>query len=510
MKRTFLDRLIGIFSPKLELERQRYRLAGDVTRAYDAASLLKTSDWSGAGRSSANSETRSALSTVRDRSRDLVRNDAYAAKAINVIVNNTIGAGIEVKIKGRNKSQEKTLAAKWKEWAETTNCDFDGRYNFKGMQAAAMRSIVESGEVLGKEEINGSYLSIQLLEPDFINPNMSNNIDNVQGIWLDKKSRAMAYELYNSHPGDFRSYDLKSIRVPANQIIHAYRVDRIGQVRGMPWSAPVLNIHKDFADYQNATLIRQKVAACFTAFITEKDGDSLVDKDLLKARREAENSLEPATIRYLSSGQTVTFANPPGVDQYDPFARQELRRMAAGWGISFEGLTGDYSQVSFASGRMGHLEMQRNIDYWRWQMFIPKFCEPVFNVFLKWCRIQGIDVTGVTADWTPPAREMINPTEEITALRAEVRAGFKSLPEAIRERGLNPQTVLEETIEFNQKLDEAKLIFDTDPRRVTQQGIFQLATGEPSPEDDANKDNNDQNNKDDSANANSSGTKSGQ
>lgn len=487
MKRTVLDRFIDFFSPKSEYDRLRFRRANELIRNYEAANLYATSDWSTASRTSANAETRIALLTVRDRSRDLVRNNGYAARAIDVIVNNTVGAGIQLKIDGRTKTQTKRLTDLWKQWAETTNCDFNGKYNFYGMQAAVMRSIVEGGEIVARKLVAQGMNKIQVMEGDFINPNFSNNIDNIQGIWIDPKTyKILAYELYLSHPGDWRAYQVKSIYVPADQIIHAYRIDRIGQYRGMPWLSPVMNALKDFADYQNATLIRQKVAACFTAFVTEKDTDILLDQTTLKNQRAVENSLEPGTMRYLSQGQDIKFANPPGVDQYDPFSRQTLRLVASGLGISYEAFTGDYSQVNFSSGRMGHLEMQRNVDAWRWQMLIPQFCDPAFEHFLNWCELQGIDTTGVTHQWTPPAREMIDPTKEIDSLVKEVRAGFKSLPEAIRERGFDPDDLLEEIADSNAALDKLGLVLDCDPRRMTATGIAQSASAQPSePEDES-------------------------
>src|SRR6185312_12205462 len=182
-KRSLLDRFIGLFSPESEFKRLRFRYA---TRMYEAAQLLSTSDWTTASRTSANAETRIALLPIRDRSRDAVRNNGYASRAVDVIVNNTVGEGIKVKIRGRTATQEKQLNKLWKEWAETTNCDLYGVYNFYGMQSAVMRSIVEGGEAVAQKVTQGGYNKLKLMEGDFINPNFSNNIDNIQGIWIDK------------------------------------------------------------------------------------------------------------------------------------------------------------------------------------------------------------------------------------------------------------------------------------------------------------------------------------
>jgi lambda family phage portal protein len=484
MKRTIVDRIVGTFSPEAEFRRLKYRYALDVAkRAYDAASNFNSGDWITARGTSALTETRAALPITRDRSRDLVRNSPYANKALNVIVSNTVGAGIVPKIKGRTKTQEKKLTEEWKKWAESTDCDFNGQHNFYGLQALALRSTVESGEILSRKSFKNNLAKIQLLESDYINRTFSNNVTNLDGIWVDADQNVVGYQLYDNHPGDFKGYNLASSTVAAEYIDHVFKIERPGQMRGMPWLYPVAVALKDFADYQNATLIKQKVAACFTAFITERDGDGLLDPEKLRAQREADNALEPGMIKYLQQGQTITMANPPAVGDYDPFARQQLRSIASGIGISYESFTGDYSQVNFSSGRMGHLEMQRNIEMWRWQMLIPQFCVPSFKHFLRSCAVRGMDITGVTADWVCPAREMIDPTKEIESLKTEVRSGFKSLPEAIREQGRDPDQVFQEIADSNAQLDELKLMLDTDPRNINMQGMVQMTSAPAEPAD---------------------------
>lgn len=486
MKPTIFDRIIGYLSPKAALRRARDQKATELIRSYDSGSNFNSSEWAPSRGTSAVSEIRAGGYLTKDRSRDLVRNSPYANKALNVIVSNTVGAGIVPKIKGRTDTQTKKITQAWKMWGETTSCDFYGQHNFYGLQALALRATVEGGEVLVRKSFKADGPKLQLLEPEYLDRKFSNAIDNIEGLWIDEGGNVIAYQLFERHPGDYRVLNLLSDKVPADRVIHMYKCERPGQMRGIAWFYSVATAIKDFADFQNATLIRQKVAACYTAFITERDGDGLIDPAVLRAQREADNSLEPAMIKYLQQGQTVQLASPPGVDQYDPFARQALRSIAAGIGISYESLTGDYSQVNFSSGRMGHLEMQRNIDMWRWQMLIPGFCYPVFELFLKWCEMQGIDTKGVSVDWTCPAREMIDPTKEIASLKDEVRSGFKSLPEAIRERGLDPDIVLEEIAESNTKLDVLKIVLDTDPRQITAQGMMQMIS-EPADPPDSNK-----------------------
>ena len=80
---NWLDRAIGAVAPGAGLRRARQRQAmGVLARAYEGAKLgRRTEGWVAAG-TGANAEIAPAIARLRDRSRDLVRNNPYAAKAV--------------------------------------------------------------------------------------------------------------------------------------------------------------------------------------------------------------------------------------------------------------------------------------------------------------------------------------------------------------------------------------------------------------------------------------------
>ena len=92
---NWLDRAVSYVAPATALRRARHRAAmAALARSYEGARLgRRTEGWVVAG-SSANAEIGTALSRLRDRSRDLVRNNPYAAKAVQAVVSNLIGTGI--------------------------------------------------------------------------------------------------------------------------------------------------------------------------------------------------------------------------------------------------------------------------------------------------------------------------------------------------------------------------------------------------------------------------------
>ena len=93
---NWIDRAIGVVAPGAGLRRARQRQAMAIlARAYEGAKLgRRTEGWVAAG-TGANAEIAPAIARLRDRSRDLVRNNPYAAKAVTALVSNLVGTGLQ-------------------------------------------------------------------------------------------------------------------------------------------------------------------------------------------------------------------------------------------------------------------------------------------------------------------------------------------------------------------------------------------------------------------------------
>jgi len=476
-KANFLDNLISFLNPKAGALRMQFKIANELqmqhVRRYDgAAKTRRTDGWFAPG-TSATSEITLALSFLRNRSRELARNNPYAENAIREIANNMVGTGIMPKPLGLPKTVEKRLKKEWKAWAESTDADYDGHLNYYGIQHLAARTIVESGEVIIRKHINPDPdlifpLQLQVLEPDFIDTTKmsTSQVDGgyiLYGVEFNAKNKIVAYWLWDKHPGDSTGFAYKSNRIPAAEIIHVFEKKRPGQFRGVPFGHSAMMRLKDLDDYEDAQLVRQKIAACFTVFVTDNEGTGNVngatDDDMLE-------KVAPGIIEHLPAGKQVSFANPPDAGQnYDPYIKTNLRGVASGYGMDYVTLTGDYTAVNFSSGRMGWLKFHRNVSVWQWNMLVPQLCNKSWKWFIESANVLGyVKQLVVTPSWTPPRREMIDPVKEVEGMKAGIRAGFSSVQDAIRSNGEDPDEVMNELEEMAKKLDDNGLMLDTDPR----------------------------------------------
>ena len=167
----------------------------------------------------------------------------------------------------------------------------------------------------------------------------------------------------------------------------------------------------------------------------------------------------------LGYGQDVIFNNPPAVSGHAEYVNEEQRAIAIAYGVSYESLTGNLRQVNYSSGRIGWLEFQRNIDQWRGTLLIPRLCSRIAQWWSEAAMLAGIDTTGVEWGWTPPRRELQDPTREIPAMILAARAGYESLFDQIRSRGGDPEQVMDEIKKLIDLLDKKGFTLDTDPRQ---------------------------------------------
>ena len=493
VRSNWLDRAVSFMSPERGMKRTRARLLQNVyqrameKRGYDGASSKRRLSTWGTSSKSINAENRSALGKLRSRSRDLVQNEPFAKNAIRILANNIVGAGIIPKFSHKETQQL------WKSWGEQIKCSADERMNFYTVEWLIAHSIAESGEIFVRRRRRPASwklqvpLQIEVLEADFIDTQKGARLDGggfiIQGVEFDRWGRRAAYWLFDEHPGEgsFGNWKtMNSKRVPADEIHHIFESLRPGQVRGIPWlSSCIVRLH-DYSDFMDATLLRQKIAACFTAFIQRMEGpegeeacpkDSTIDK------------LEPGAVEHLGPGETISFPQVPNAASFVEVSPAMLASVAAGLGITYEELTCDYSRVNFSSGRLGWARMGKNLDAWRWHMLIPLFCNPVADWFIESAIASGKmsnEPEMANRLWTPPRREMIDPTREIPAQISAIRAGTTTLAAVLRESGEDPKEVLAEIAEYNEEIDRLGLVLDSDGRKMMKAGILQ-------PEQEADK-----------------------
>ena len=433
-------------------------------RAYEAADKGRRSKAFRLAQSTgANREIAGALVTLRDRSRHMVRNNGWAKRAVEAIVKHTIGEGIQPAPMGKL-TKTKKVKDIWFDWAGSTDCDWYGKMNFYGLQELAMRGIVEGGDILVirhwvKDNASGVPIKLQLVEGDQLDHSKNGTNDRGiarMGVQYDKIGQLTGYWMFDYHPGDGSSFMTKneSRFVDKADVLHVFEVLRIGQSRGLPFGVAAFMKLSDFSDYEDAQLMKQKIAACFAAFVV--DGETTTSNN-----KEALEHLEPGIVEHLNPGDTIAFASPPSVSEYDSYSTRILQGIASAYNITYEMLTMDYSRVNFTSGRMAKIDVTANFRSWQYNMMVPQFCAPIWKWFIVACMITGKIIEPINTDWTAPRVQQLDPVKETDANISKIKGGLATLSETIRETGREPEEFFEEYKQDVERLKKLGLTLES-------------------------------------------------
>jgi lambda family phage portal protein len=241
---------------------------------------------------------------VRERARDAYRNNPWARRAVDSLTVGAIGGGIKPQARADGEVKRR-VQAEWLRW--TDQADFAGRYDFYGLQQAALRTLLVDGEAIVRLLVEPGQrvpLQLQLLTGEYLD---SSRVDanTLNGIEYDAAGRRVAYWLFRKHPAD--APNMQSVRVPAEQVVHLFTPIQPGVERGVSWLAPALVALRELQEFVEAALVRQKIASLFCGYVQTADGSNPLNQT------NAVPTLEPGSMVRLQPGEAVEFSEPPDV-----------------------------------------------------------------------------------------------------------------------------------------------------------------------------------------------------
>jgi lambda family phage portal protein len=502
---TWVDRAISAVAPTYALRRMAARNALRMGAAYyqGAKASRLNYNWS-TGQESADTTLSDEIQTLRNRSRDLNRNNAIASGITGTLTVNTVKTGLRPQARirpdrvpldengiRRFQQDAERIYEQWSPWADA-RCQL----TFEEIQSLAVRQIVESGEFLTLRRAlktdNGRpfMLALDIMEPDRLEtPGQARLNPQVRfGIEQNSFGAPVAYHIRKTHPGDTfyrpRQDATAYTRIPARDpggrplVLHVYPVLRPGQTRGVPFFAPVIDQFKILADYIEAELVAARVAACFAAFIKTDDPYAAAvgrseDTNDNSQRLEA---LEPGMVEYLGQNQDVTFANPnrPG-DTFDAFVERILRMIGASLGLPYELVIKDFSKTNYSSARAALLQAYRVFQVWQ-QMLVNHLCQPVWELLVEEAWLRGRLVAPgfekykweyTRALWIPPGWQWVDPLKEVDANTQAVRMGFKTRADVCAEQGDDWEAKAEQMAREKAVYEELGLVWNAESATKT-------------------------------------------
>jgi lambda family phage portal protein len=470
---TIIDRVVAWVDPVRGRRRFQARAAMAIAGGYTGASKSKRSmsSWTTGG-ADPDTDILYDLPTLRDRSRDLIRNAPLALGAVNTVKTNVVGRGLKlqaridrVTLKMSDDSAELWEANTEQEfnlWAESQECDVARTLTFGDIQILAYLQSLENGESFALlprlRRGNFPYLiKVQLVESDRVsNPQYKSDTDAmISGIEKDQYGAPVRYWITKQHPGNMRTQNKKAYEWESfeafgkntglRNVIHLYEMKRPGQTRGVPYLAPVIESLKMLDRYTEAELMAAVVSGMFTVFVETESGANDLSAFLPSAETNAQSSDEDyklgnGAIVGLAHNEKISTANPGRPNAgFDPFVKAILQHVGVALGIPYEVLIQHFSS-SYSASRAALIEAWRFFKNRR-AWLATNFCQVVYENWLAEAVALGrVNAPGFFRDprirkaytgtlWIGDAPGQIDPQKEVDAAEKRLELGITTLDE---------------------------------------------------------------------------------
>lgn len=447
--------ILDIFSRKKPLKKRSYAGANQGRLFADFVASSRSAD----------EEIKGALKVLRNRCRDLTRNNPYARRFIGLAKANTVGdRGVTLQVKARNDNGamdnlgNDQIELAWKKWGKLGSCTVDGRMSWVDAQRLFIENLIRDGEVLVRlvRYPNQFKFSLEFIESDLLDEEYNVTLPNGNrirmGVELDSFNRPTAYHLFTAHPGDNstmwmgKSYN----RIPADKMIHAFLPERAMQTRGAPWMSPVISDLKMLNGYREAELVAARVGASKMGFFTSPTGDGFTpdDTDNKVPIMEA----DPGTFHQLPDGvQFQQFDPTHPTTAFADFEKAILRGIASGLGVSYTSLANDLEGVSYSSIRQGALEDR---DQWKivQDFLIQHFVEPVYRAFLMSIMENAVinipasrfDKFAEATVFRARGFQWVDPLKEMNASVVGLQNGLLSMQDIANQQGRDVEEIFDQ------------------------------------------------------------------
>lgn len=424
-----------------------------------------------------NVDLSASIEILRRRSRHAHQNNASARAIVEGLVALIVSSGIDVSPNSGDEDDDKALREQWCYLVE--HIDASGRCDLWELQRQALRSMVLSGEFLWQivyidDPSRPIPFSIMALEADQLatapcSPIAPGNTFSL-GIETDRYGKPQFYHILSA-PLDSMTAPLggtltpgsggilgtqllqakrpSGARIPADQIIHGFEVQRPGQLRGEPWLAPVLGTLHQENQLVETELTSAKIGAAPSLAITTKGTGWPGANDPAYTEQNGQGTPQydftPGSVARLGEGESVeVLKNDRPSQMIAPF-RQMLRGDLAGaMRLPQRYIDRDVSRANYSSMRADMLDTRRLLDPVQ-GLFGRLTAKLVYErAFAQLATAGGVSIprenspelrATMRCKVHPDGWAYVDPEKDIKAAAASINAGLSSWSDEAQRRG---------------------------------------------------------------------------
>lgn len=374
---------------------------------------------------------------VRREMRALARyetaNNSYAKGIVTTLANDCVGRGPRLQMLTDNPKANRALEAEFAAWSKVV--DLAGK-----LRTIRMAKAVD-GEAFAMRFNNPGLqspvmLDLQLIEADRIATPLGKSLviesgdRTADGIHFDRYGNAITYDVLRNHPGAlFVGLDEADV-IPAGAMMHLFRVDRPGQLRGISELMPALPLFEQMRRYTLAVIGAAEIAA---------DWAGILYSD---APADGADPSEPFESIELESRMLLTVPSGHRMEQikaeqpttaYGDFIDYLLNEAARCLNIPFNVAKGNSASYNYASGRLDHQTYFKAVGVER-SVFECRILDPLLIEWLKEAALSlGIvppelrDAMRVPHQWYWDGHPHVDPQKDANAQSTRLTSGTTNL-----------------------------------------------------------------------------------
>ena len=350
------------------LARQPFSLSRLRAR-YDAAttSADNVRHWSAAdGLSASAANSPEVRRVLRNRSRYEVANNSYARGISLTLANDCVGTGPRLQMLTRDAAANRLVEQEFLAW-----CDAVGlAEKLRTMRLARVSDGESFGLLTSNPRVDSPVqLDLKLVEAEQVSaPGFEFDRPRyMDGIQFDAHGNPLSYDVLREHPGD-STLSLSTLHdtIPATSVIHYFRTDRPGQIRGIPDITPALPLFAQLRRFTLAVLAAAETAADF-AGILYTDAPANGEADAAEPFEPIE--LEKRMLLTMPGGwKMAQMHSEQPATTYSEFKKEILNEIARCLSMPFNVAAGNSSGYNYASGRLDHQSYFKSIRVEQSQM----------------------------------------------------------------------------------------------------------------------------------------------
>lgn len=447
----WLKRIMGLNGPAQTVRNAPSRR---VNASYDIAKS-KDDHWKPADLlSAAAANDPGTRSQLRRKARYETANNSHCRGVTLTLANDLVGLGpqLQVQLPGddgedddRTVTDEQRIEDSWQAWCDEVNLA-------EKLNTLALSKIID-GESFALMVTNPALshpvkLDIKPIEADRVcTPGFGEfggeiNPWFADGIEFDQHGNPKLYHVLNRHPGDNWALNpLAFLQYPAKSVIHWFRKDRPGQVRGVPEILSALPLFSQLRRYTLAVLEAAETAASFSVILqTEAMPLDTSGNPILGEAFEGIEIDKGMMVTAPAGYKMAQMKAEQPVSTHDQFQQTILREVFHCLNMPYSVGAGDFSKDSYSSGRLGLQTYLRIVKQARHHMKLTVL-DRIFAEWLKEAMLVEIlppmaftPEISIAHDWHFDPFPSIDPLKDGKADEMDLMNGVTTQSELCAER----------------------------------------------------------------------------